>query len=157
MMEAEEQYQDPGASMPMYPSGGNVHANNMSELTNPEKSIELLEYALKGQALVNGRIVQVHPPLLNGIGCASVTSQLRSLVNQVAILSFLDDHDIRMLVHEQFGKTLISDLMLNRIKYEITASSARTKIVSMSQSIAYNTLKRALKGIKVVATVFIVT
>ena len=137
---------EPMPEMPMYPGGSNIHANNMVELTNPENSITLLKEALRGKRFMNGVEVKFNEPLLNDIGVASVVSQLRSLVNQVAILSFLEEQDIRMLVHDQFGRTLIQDLMLNRKKYKIIDASARSKIVSMSQSIAYNTLKRALKG-----------
>jgi len=132
--------------IPYYPSGSNVHASNMGALTDPEKAISLLREALSGMRSVNGKLIEISDPLMNDIGINSITSQLRSLVNQIAILSWLDDKDIRMLVHNQFGRNIIKDLMLNRKKYEITDPSARSKIVSMSQSIAYTTLRRALKG-----------
>lgn len=136
--------EDPGM---MYPGGGsNIHAGAITQLTNPEESILLMEDALKGIKRVGGKPIKVGDPLLNKDGINSVISQMRSLVNQVSILSFLEDSEIKMLVHDNFGRALIRDLMLNRVHYEINDPSARSKIVSMAQSVAYNTLKRALKG-----------
>lgn len=146
MTEYDEQIDDGGAgSVPYYPSGGNFHATNMVELTNPDHIIVELELALKGLRKANGKIVRIGPALLNTEGVNSVISQTRTLVNQVTILSFLDRGEIGTLMIS-FSDSLIQDLMMNRRKYEIKGFVDRTKILTMTQNVCYTCLMRSFHG-----------
>ena len=143
MTEAVEEMQP---EVPYYPSGGsNNHAHYMVELTNPDEIITSLENSLKGLRKVGVEYKQMSNPLLNQRGINSVIAQVRSVVNQVSILSFLDEEDIRKLIM-LFSRSMIEDLMLNSKLYDITCPADRTKILTMSQTISYSCLKRALRG-----------
>lgn len=146
MTDAEEYMDEGGAgTAPYYPSGSNVHATNMVELTNPDHIILELELALKGLRKSQGKIVKIGRPLLNQEGVNSVISQTRTLVNQVTILSYLDRSEIGTLMMS-FSDALIQDLMMNRLKYEIKGFVDRTKILTMTQNVCYTCLMRSFNG-----------
>ena len=141
-----DSYDDGGSSaMPYYPGGSNMHANNMVELTNPESIIKELELAYRGYKLIGGKEIYITKPLLNDTGCMSVIYQIRSIVNQVSILSWLSERQINNIM-EHFSETLILDLMMNKHYYNIHGHVEMSKVLNMAQDVAYICLMRAREG-----------
>jgi len=140
-------YDDGGGSsaMPYYPSGSNVHANNMVELTNPDAIINNLELAYRGYKNIGGKEVKWTEPLLNDTGCMSVIYQIRSIVNQDSILSWLSERQINNIM-ENFSETLILDLMINRKLYAVKTYVDMSKVLNMAQDVAYICLMRSREG-----------
>jgi len=129
----------------MNPEQGNI-SGSIVQMTNPENEICGLELAFKGlMEDRNGKITKTGDALMNDSGVNSVVSQIKSAVNQITIMSNIAERDVSMIMH-LFSDTLIKDLMINKIKYEIKDSGDRSKILTMSQTVVYFCVNRAKLG-----------
>ena len=141
MIEAEQQQQSNVFSSPMDKYASNLHA-----LTNPEPLIDSMEMTFRGQKRdSNGRIIQVGSRLMNEEGINSITGEVRSLVNQVAIMSHLEDKKVSDLILS-LSDTIIKDLLVNSVRYEITIPIARDRILTIATTTAYMAARRAWQG-----------
>jgi hypothetical protein len=110
-------------------------------LTNPENDLFKLELTLRGLVEVRGKVAKGSEPLMNDEGVRSVLGQVQSIVNRITVLSKFDDGENTRLMR-MFFDTLIKDLMLNRVHYEIKNASAPDRIFSECCLTAYECLKR---------------
>jgi len=136
--EAEQQQQIPyNLTAPSNNYGGSI-----IYLTNPENELRKLELTLRN-AVENekGEVVIKGEALLNEDGIRSVMGIMQSIVNQVTIMSSLQDWEVVSLT-DFLADTLARDLMVNRNTYEITNASARDKIYFCALSTARITLNR---------------
>jgi len=127
-------------SSPMHNYGGSILM-----LTNPDNEIYKLELSMRGERVnKDGEAIKVGQPLMNEQGINSIIAQVQALVNQVTIMSNLDDNDIPILM-DFLGDSLAKDLMLNRVNYEMTDAAARDKIFFEALSTTFVCLRRAYK------------
>lgn len=139
-MESEQQ-EEMNYNTPMQQYGSNI-----IKLTNPEPLILQMELTYRGQVKnESGKIIQVGDPLMNEEGINSITGQVRSLVNQVAIMSDLDDYKLSELVIG-ISDIIIKDLMVNRVKYDIKIPVARDRILNIATTTCFLSARRAWKG-----------
>lgn len=126
---------------PMHNLGGAIIM-----LTNPENDLYKLELTLRGSTEnSDGEIQSVGDPLLNEEGIKRVIGQVQTIVNQITILSYLEDEEISHLLLF-LADTLAKDLMLNKKRYDIKNPSARDIIFFSSISTSYVCMCRAKKG-----------
>jgi len=112
-------------------------------LTNPSDVLHEMELALRSIYKDSNNVIhQYDKPLLNDLGISAVMGMAQSLVNRVTVLSNYDRHEINHVM-DDFCDVLIKDLMINRIKYEITLPTARARIVTMARNICTSCMKRA--------------
>ena len=132
--------------LPYTNPGMNNHKSSIETLTDPKKEIEKLRLTLQNKILDNdGKEVIIGKPLLNETGINSVVGQVRALVNQVTVLSNLEDKHENALV-EYFYDTLIINLMLHRKKYDINNDADRTVILFQCLGTVIVCLRRGYKG-----------
>lgn len=112
-------------------------------LTNPENELGKMELTFRGMKLNDDGIpIVVGKRMMNDDGVASVIGSIQSLVNQVSVMSNLDNKNISNLI-DYLADTLAKDLMLNRMAYGITSPSTRDKIFQTALSTSFVTLRRA--------------
>jgi hypothetical protein len=116
-------------------------AGSIALLTNPESEIGKLELTLRGMIETRGALKQVSEPLLNEEGVRSIIGQVQAIINRSIILSKFDDKEVSKLVL-YLADSIIKDLMVNRVFYNIVNTSARDRIVFESLSTSYACLKR---------------
>ena len=122
------------------------YGSSILQLTNPENELLKMELTFRSQILdKDSNVIQIGEPLLNDEGVSSVIGQVQSVVNQVAIMSSFDKNDIPKII-DFLGDTLSKDLMMNRVKYNITTAAARDKVYFSAISTTYITLKRAMNN-----------
>lgn len=122
---------------PMYNYGSGIVT-----LTNPRNLLHELDLKLRGKREINGKTQKVGDALLNDEGVNSVLSQVESIVNQVTVMGWLKDEEIKGLM-DFLADTLAKDLMMNRVKYEIHHTSARDRVYFSALTTAFITMKRA--------------
>lgn len=121
-------------------------SSNILYLTNPTHVLESLELTFRGKMKdANGNLVPIGEPLMNDEGINSVIGMVKSLVNQVCIMSELRKDEIPSLMNF-LGDTLAKDLMMNRDTYGIVSHSARDKVYFTTISLTFVTLKRAFEA-----------
>jgi hypothetical protein len=125
----------------------NMYGGSIVMLTNPENELYKMELTLRGMVLDgDGNAVQKGEPLLNDRGVASVLGQAQGIVNQVTIMSNLTEREIKETVMMTFSDTIIIDLMVNRINYDIKGKSTRFRIWSIVVLGSFICLKRSWDG-----------
>jgi len=114
-------------------------------LTNPENALNKLELVFRNvRESEDGKLLPCGKPLMNNEGINSVIGTLQILINQISILSNFEKNEIASLI-EFTADTLIKDLMINRVKYQMVSSTARDRVFfSLAQVFA--TLKRGYLG-----------
>lgn len=126
-----------------------TYGTSIQQLTNPHNELEKLELALKCQRVGSkNQIIQYAPPLMNDEGINSVISQVHSIVNQVTVMSNIEENHISTLMLK-FSDELIKDLMVSVYQYNIDVAhknAIRTKILGLAQNFAFLCLRRAWKG-----------
>ena len=111
-------------------------------LTSTDTELHKLELTLRSlQENKDGAFIPMGNPLVNEEGVSSIIGICQAIINRHTILSNISDTQIRVIM-DFFADTLSRDLMINRIKYEITDASARDKIFWEALSITYVTLLR---------------
>ena len=116
------------------------------QLTNPDKDLLKMEMTFRAQAQdSDGNIVQLGNPLMNDEGISSVIGQVQAIVNQVTVMSNIDEKNIPILI-DFIGDTLAKDMMVNRIRYHITNPAARDKIYFSALATSFVCLRRALNN-----------
>ncbi len=126
-----------------YQSPINAFGSSIIFLTNPETELRRMELTFRSVIMdKDGKTETVGDPLMNELGINSVIGQVQSIVNRVTIMSSLDKHEVPMLI-DFLGDTLAKDLMMNRLRYAIGASSSRDKIYFTALSNAFICMKRA--------------
>lgn len=126
---------------PMYNYGSSIIF-----LTNPDDDLHRLELVFRGLRDTGDTkkpYEKVGEPIMNKAGINSVIGQIRGLCSRNAILSNYDKNVIKQIMLS-FADTLIIDLMMNRIKYGISESYDRNKILEISRNVAHSSLLRAL-------------
>ena len=137
--------------------------SNIVEMTNPNEQLTYLEWSMRGWTY-NSRerkFQQSGRPMMNDEGISSIMAQTRSMVNQITIMSNLEDWEVERCLL-LLNQILVEDLMNNRINYAIGRvpvidektekvvvyydASARTKIHAMAMLIAKTCAKRGWKG-----------
>lgn len=139
---SEEQQQGPQIKSSPYNSPMHNFSGSILFLTNPENELHRFELTLRNVMMDDKGVI--HPlgePLLNDEGIKSIIGQTQSVVNQDTVMSNFDD-EIPQII-DLFADSLIQDLMMNRVIYEIKNPAARSKIVSMATIYAYSCLRRA--------------
>lgn len=122
------------------------YGSSILQLTNPEGEIYKMELTLRSQILdKDGNPKQIGDALMNEEGISSVIGQVQAVVNQVTIMSNFESKDIPLMI-DFLGDTMAKDLMMNRLKYNITTPAARDKVYFAALSTAYVTLKRAMNN-----------
>lgn len=97
---------------------------------------------LRGVVEHENQLVQVSPALMNEQGIRSIIGHVESVVNRITSMSKFDDKQVYNLIMA-FSEALRIDLMLNRVRYEITNPSARYKIAFEAKMCAYASLQKA--------------
>lgn len=135
-MENEEEY--------ISPTG--VFSGNMLILTNPTEHLNQLEYTYRGY-FVNqkGEKIKLSEPLMNEEGINSVMGLVKTIVNQMTIMSNLTKQDISAL-RDFLADTLAKDLMINGKDYGIRDDVVKSKIYFHALSTAHICMKRAFEG-----------
>jgi hypothetical protein len=148
-MEDEEgmQYRPMPYSAPMmHTLGGSV-----LYLTNPDKEIRKMELTFRSMLEDdNGGLIKIGgeegwQPLMNEYGISSIIGIVQSIVNQVTIMSHLEQEEIEKLV-DLLADTLVATLMVNRVRFGINSFSARNEIFFTAISTGYVCMKRAAQG-----------
>lgn len=142
--EKEDQQPQPDMGNSRFMSPMGLYGSAIITLTNPENELYKMELSFRSMIMdKEGNPKQVGQPLMNDKGISSVLGQVQSLVNQVTVMSNLKMAQIESL-GQMFGDSLASDLMMNRINYDIKSNS-RTIIFSIALSTAYITMMRAFE------------
>lgn len=115
------------------------------EQTNPYKVLREIELRLKGKdERPDGTIQKVSEPLMNDLGIGRMRSLLSSVINQITILSFLENDEIgRIMV--KLGDDIGDSLELNWKEFGITDKTILDYIVDICLIPTFMTLKRAYK------------
>ena len=145
-----------------YNSPMGAYGSSIMHLTNPEQEIYKMELLFKGQVMDNnGTVRQVSYPLMNERGILAITGQVQAIVNQVTIMSNLSQDNLENVMKYQFIYTLVKDLMLNEISYQIGIreevlqdgsvyyyydKAARDKVLAIALETAFICAKRAYEG-----------
>lgn len=125
---------------PMHNYGSSIIA-----MTNPDDELYKMELTFRSEVTdAKGNVKSVGKPLMNELGINSVIGIVQSLVNRVTVMSNLNKHEVPMLI-DFLGDTLAKDLMMNRRKYGIKTSTARTKIFFTALATSFVTMKRAFE------------
>ena len=126
-----------------YANPMNNYGSSIIAMTNPDDELYKMELTFRSQVIDGNGVAQtVGEPLMNELGINSVIGVVQSLVNRVTVMSNLNKHDVPMLI-DFLGDTLAKDLMMNRNKYKIRTTTARSKIFFTAISTAFVTMKRA--------------
>jgi hypothetical protein len=142
----DDQEVQPYPRPPPFASPREQYGASIIELTNPQKDLREIELTLRAQAEnKDGETIQLGEPLMNDRGINSVMGIVRSIINQVTIMSNFDEKDIPMII-DFLADTMSKDLMLNRISYGITNPSARDRIYFMVWTKSLACLKRAVNN-----------
>ena len=145
MEEQIQQQQDNQQRPIMYQSPMQSYAGSIIMLTNPENALYRMELSLRGMVVDSeGNPNKLGEALMNDIGINSVISQTQAIVSQVTIMGNLNKQEIPMLI-DFLGDTLIKDLMVNKLKYQIVSIEARDKIHYIALTSAFVTMKRAFE------------
>jgi hypothetical protein len=147
-----QEYND--QQQPMMPVGFSNNSNMMGGvgssialMTNPENELYKLELTLKGMSLDReGNPVKIGDPLLNDKGVASVLGISQTIISQVTIMSYLEMDEIKNTLMMFLADTLVKDLMMNRLTYQIRSASARDIILFTVLSSCFICLKRGWEG-----------
>lgn len=128
-------------------SSTNTHALSIYQMTEVDPEIRRFKLSLmSGEEQPDGTIIYYDEPILNDKGVRSVMGQIDSIVHRITIMSNLSNEEISKEMISS-SRTLILDLMFNRVNYGIKNSiSDRTKIVSMFQSLVFSCIKRSMSG-----------
>lgn len=143
----EEIQTQPLQIMPQIPftSPANM-SSSIVTLTNPNSELNKMELTLRGQKFnLDGTISETEDPLMNEKGINSVMSQVQNIVNQVTIMSNLEEKEIPMIL-DFLADTLAKDLMINKEAYGITSLTTRDRIYFTVLSRAFICMKRAYMG-----------
>lgn len=144
-MSYDEEPQEQQIRTQPYMAPMDLYGNAIIHMTETDREIRELELTFKNNYIdENGTEQSLGEPLMNDIGIKSVTGQIKSVVNRITIMSNLKEQEISQLM-QYITRSLVYDLMLNRIKYEI-AFENRTKIVSSTLTLVHNCLKRSQNG-----------
>lgn len=141
-----EEHEDQGYYQPRVPFTNPMSqfGSSILQLTNPQAEIEKMQLTFRSQAKdADGKVIQIGKPLMNEEGITSVIGQVQSILNQVTVMSNFDKPDLPLLI-DFMGDTMAKDLMMNRLRYEITTPAARDKIYFAALASTYICLKRAL-------------
>lgn len=114
----------------------------ITTLTSPEDELYMMELELRSMSVdKDGNVTQIGEPLLNDEGIRSIILQVRSAMSRVAIMSNLKEIGVANITL-YLAESVAKDLMMNRIKYNIKNSMARTKIFRCVNTNVYIALKR---------------
>ena len=114
-MDQEEQLQQLRSAPFMSPM--QQYGSSILQLTNPENELLKMELTFRSQILdKDSNVIQIGKPLLNDEGVSSVIGQVQSVVNQVAIMSSFDKHDIPKII-DFLGDTLSKDNRQQKKKF----------------------------------------
>ena len=126
-----------------YANHMNNYGSSIIVMTNPDDELYKMELTFRSQVTdAKGNVTSVGDPLMNELGINSVIGVVQSIVNRVTVMSNLNKHEVPMLI-DFLGDTLAKDLMMNRMKYNIKTSTARTKIFFTALTTSFVTMKRA--------------
>lgn len=121
----------------------NNYGSSIVTMTNPDDELFKMELTFRSQIVdKEGNVQVIGTPLMNDLGINSVIGIVQSIVSRVTVMSNFNKHDITNLI-DFLGDTLAQDLMMNRNKYEIMTTTARTKIFFTALTTAFITMKRA--------------
>lgn len=124
----------------------NIYQGAITELTNPGRELYELELSLKGKyADENGIEKEMGEPLCNDKGVSSILRMAKATVSQVSFMSNYDENLIPKLIM-YLAKTLIRDLMFNKLKYEIKDDRARHTITYITCVASNAACRRALEN-----------
>jgi hypothetical protein len=138
----EDQQVAPQVRSTPYQSPMHNFSGSILFLTNPENELHRFELTLRNCMVDDKGIVhQLGEPLLNEQGIKSVIGQTQSVVNQDTVMSNFEE-EIPQIIN-LFADSLIKDLMMNRVIYDIKIPASRDKIISMATIYAYSCLRRA--------------
>jgi len=128
-----------------YASPMHMYGSSIVTMTNPDDELYKMELTFRSQVVDRkGNARTVGEPLMNELGINSVLGIVQGIVNRVTVMSNLNKHDIPNMI-DFLGDTLAQDLMMNRVKYNIKTTTARTKIYFSALSTAFMTMKRAFE------------
>jgi len=140
----DEQQVAPQIKTTPYQSPMNNLAGSILFLTNPENELHRFELTLRNCIIdETGKPIQLGEPLLNEEGIKSIIGQTQSIVNQDTVMSHFQEEIPQLL--DLFADSLIKDLMMNRVTYNIKIAAARDKILSMATVHAYTCLRRGFE------------
>lgn len=121
----------------------NNYGGSIIYLTNPDNELRKLELTLRNAIEdEQGNVISKGPPLLNEEGIRSIVGLVQSVVNQVTIMSSLQEWEVES-IGDMLADTLARDLMVNRKSYQIINASARDRIFTNALITARVTMNRA--------------
>jgi hypothetical protein len=141
----EDQYaqESPQVRTTPYASPMHQYGSSILLLTNPENELYKMELTFRNMKLDRqGNPQTAGDPLMNESGISAVIGVIQSVVNQSTVMSNLSKGEVPIMM-DFLGDTLAKDMMINRIPYGITSTTARDKIYFIALSSAFMTLKRA--------------
>lgn len=125
-----------------------AYGSSIVLMTDPTSELHKLELSLRSmRADADGNPVQTGEPLMNNLGITRMLGHAQSLINQVTIMSNLDEDDISALV-KNAGDAIIIDLMVNKRPYGILepVNATRRVIWTMLVNSSYICMRRAFNG-----------
>lgn len=114
--------------------------------TDPKHVIKEIEHQLRSEVEKPDKTgwEKVGEPMLNDKGITDLLLDIKSVVNQNTILSFLTEDEINKIIQE-IGNKIVDKLTLNCKEYGIADRSKLDSIVDACLYPTYFALKRALK------------
>lgn len=119
------------------------YGSSIVALTDPESQLYQMELLLRGQALDDsGNIREVGKALLNEEGINNVLAITRSIVNQVAVMSYFEKDEVSNKM-DYLADVLAVDLMQNRYTYGFYDYSSRNRVYFIVMNYGHAAIKRA--------------
>lgn len=122
------------------------YGSSIITLTNTDATVKRAEMFLRNMTEnINGDLIPCGEPLMNDLGINNTIGALQSIVNQVSMMSNLNEKEISNIALN-FADYLIADIMMNRVNYGIKTYSTARRIRMNIINMAYIGLKRAYES-----------
>ena len=123
----------------------NMFGNSIILLTNPANYLYDMELKFRNVKMDGDKVIPLGEPLMNEYGISSVIGLIETIISQNTIMGRLDDREIESL-RNFLADTLARDLIVNRIKYNISDMRTRDKIFFTAVASSFICMKRSWKG-----------
>ena len=143
---AQQQQEEMPISPYAYPPVQQENTSNIIMQTNPDKILDEIEKALKGEIYnyEQKKWEKKDDAWLNKQGIGQIIIIAKSIINQNTIMSNLDDNEIEAMIIN-LGDELVMLLKMRYQEFEINKAKL-TSIVNLVTRMAYCSLKRAWHG-----------
>lgn len=137
--EQDMNYGNESYTTPMSQFGGSIVL-----MTDPTDVLNSLELGLRNIYVQNGKYIQAGKPLMNDEGIRAMITISQAFISRNTIMSSIDHKEQGMFIKD-LTDVLCYELMLNKIKYEISPpyDATRKNIANILRVMTKICLKRA--------------